>query len=122
MLGFGAAALALAAVGMLGVIAYVISQQVGELAVRQALGATRGQIIIAVMRDGAIVAAAGVAIGSATAWWMGRLVSTYVFNVSARDPMVLGISAATVAVPAMLPTFVPARRAASTGLAQALRD
>jgi putative ABC transport system permease protein len=122
MLGFGAAALVLAAVGMFGVIAYVISQQVGELAVRQALGATRGQIIIAVMRDGAIVAAAGVAIGSGIAWWTGRLVSTYVFNVSARDPMVLGISAATVAVLAMIATFVPARRAASTGLARALRD
>lgn len=89
---------------------------------RQALGATRGQIIVGVLREGAVVAAAGVAIGTATAWWMGRLVSSYVFNVSARDPIVLGLSAAAVAVLAVLATFIPARRAATAGLAQALRD
>jgi len=122
MLGFGAAALLLAAVGMFGVIAYVVSQRIGELTVRQALGATRRQVILAVMRDGVGVAAAGVAIGIGLAWWTGRLVAGYVFDVSARDPMVLGLSAAIVAILAILATFVPARRAASLELARALRE
>jgi putative ABC transport system permease protein len=122
MLGFGAAALLLAAVGMFGVIAYVVSQRIGEMAVRQALGATQGQIVASVMRDGAGAAAAGVAIGIGVAWWTGRLVAGYVFDVNARDPLVLGLSAAIVALLAILATFVPARRAASLELAQALRD
>jgi putative ABC transport system permease protein len=120
MLGFGAAALLLAAVGMFGVITYVVSQRIGELAVRQALGATRPQVMAVVMRDGAIVAAAGVGIGIGVAWWTGRLVAGYVFNVSARDPLVLGLSAAVVALLAIMATFVPARRAASVELARAL--
>jgi putative ABC transport system permease protein len=122
MLGFGAAALVLAAVGMFGVIAYVVSQRIGEMAVRQALGATRGQILATVMRDGAGVAAIGVAIGTGAAWWTGRLVAGYVFDVSARDPLVLGVSGAIVALLAILATLVPARRAAALELAQALRD
>jgi putative ABC transport system permease protein len=121
MLGFGAAALLLAAVGIFGVIAYVVSQRIGEMAVRQALGATRGQIVATVMRDGARVAAAGVAIGTGLAWWTGRLVAGYVFDVSARDPLVLGLSAAIVAVLTVLAMLVPARRAAALPLASALR-
>ncbi len=121
MLGFGAAALVLAAVGMFGVIAYVVSQRVGEMAIRQALGATRGQIVATVMRDGAGVAVAGVAIGAGLAWWTGRLVAGYVFDVSARDPLVLGFSAAIVALLAMFATLIPARRAASPELARSLR-
>ena len=121
MLGFGVAALLLAAVGMFGVIAYVVSQRIGDLAVRQALGATRGQVILAVMRDGAVVAGVGVAIGAGIAWWTGRVVAGYVFDVSARDPAVLGLSAAIVVILAMLATFVPAHRAASIELARALR-
>lgn len=121
MLGFGAAALVLAAVGMFGVIAYVVSQRVGEMAIRQALGATRGQIVATVMRDGAGVAVAGIAIGTGLAWWTGRLVAGYVFEVSARDPLVLGVSAAIVALLATLATLIPARRAASPELARSLR-
>src|SRR3954468_4958919 len=72
MLGFGVAALLLAAVGMFGVIAYVVSQRTGEMAVRQALGATRGQILAKVLREGAGVAVVGLAIGTVAAWWTGR--------------------------------------------------
>lgn len=122
MLGFGAAALLLAVVGMFGVIAYTVSQRTGELAVRQALGATQHQILAAVMRDGTGIAAVGVAIGIGIAWWTGRLVAGYVFDVSARDPLVLGLSAAIVGLLAILATFVPARRAALLELPRALRD
>jgi ABC-type antimicrobial peptide transport system permease subunit len=121
MVGFGAAALLLAAVGMFGVIAYVVSQRVGEMAVRQALGATPGQILAAVMDDGGRRVVAGVLIGVTVAWWTGRLVTRYVFDVSAHDPLVLGLSAFVVALLAMFATLVPARRAAAVELARALR-
>ncbi len=122
MLGFGVAALLLAAVGMFGVIAYVVSQRTGEMAVRQALGATRGQILAKVLREGVAVAAVGLAIGVVVAWWTGRLVAGYVFEVSARDPFVLGASAAIVGLLAVAATVLPARRAATLDLARALRD
>jgi putative ABC transport system permease protein len=122
MLGFGLSALLLAAVGMFGVIAYVVSQRTGEMAVRQALGATRGQIMGNVLREGAGVAAIGLAIGIVVAWWTGRLVAGYVFGVSASDPIVLGVSAAIVGSLAIAATFLPARRAATLELARALRE
>lgn len=122
MLGFGVAALLLAAVGMFGVIAYVVAQRTGEMAVRQALGATRGQILAKVLRESAGVAAIGLAIGIVVAWWTGRLVAGYVFEVSARDPLVLGASAAIVGFLAIAATVLPARRAARLDLARALRE
>ncbi len=122
MLGFGVAALLLAAVGMFGVIAYVVSQRTSEMAVRQALGATRGQILATVLREGTGVALIGLLIGLAVAWWTGRLVAGYVFDVSARDPLVLGASAAIVGLLAVAATFLPARRAARLELARALRE
>jgi predicted permease len=122
MLGFGVAALLLAAVGMFGVIAYVVSQRTGELAVRQALGATRGQILTKVLGESVGVALIGLAIGVVVAWWTGRLVAGYVFDVSARDPFVLGASAAIVGLLAMAATVLPARRAARLDLARALRE
>ena len=122
MLGFGVAALLLAAVGMFGVIAYVVSQRTGELAVRQALGATRAQILTKLLRESVGVALIGMAIGVVVAWWTGRLVAGYVFDVSARDPFVLGASAAIVGLLAMAATVLPARRAARLDLARALRE
>jgi putative ABC transport system permease protein len=121
MLGFGAAALLLAAAGIFGVIAYVVSQRMGEMAVRQALGATRAQILATVLREGGGLVAGGLLVGVSVAWWTGRLVSGYIFDVSARDPFVLGFSAAIVAVLALLATLIPARRATSLQLARALR-
>jgi len=121
MLGFAAAALLLATIGMFGVIACVVSQRIGEMAVRQALGATRQQVFGAVMREGARLTVAGLAIGVGVAWWTGTLVGAYVFDVAALDPTVLASSAAAVAVVAALSTALPARRAAVVELSRALK-
>jgi hypothetical protein len=121
MLGFGAAALVLAAAGVFGVIAYVVSQRMGEMAVRQALGATQGQILTTVLRDGGVLVVGGLVLGVGVAWWMGRLVSGYIFGVNAHDPFVLGSSVAVVAVLAIVATLLPARRATGLELARALR-
>jgi ABC-type lipoprotein release transport system permease subunit len=91
------------------------------MAVRQALGATPSQILAAIMRDGGRAVVTGVLIGAGVAWWTGRLVTRYVFDVSAHDPLVLGLSVGVVALFAILATLVPARRAASVELTRALR-
>ncbi len=122
MLGFAVAAVLLAAVGMFGVIAYVVSQRTSEMAVRQALGATRGQIVGTVLRDGSTVAFVGLTLGIVLAWWTGELVTSYVFDVSARDSLVLGTSAAIVGVLAIAATLLPARRAATLEVARTLRE
>ena len=122
MLGFGVAALLLAAVGVFGVIAYVVSQSGSEMAVRQALGATRAQILAKVLREGAGATLAGLAIGVVVAWWTGRLIGGYVFGVSARDPLVLGASTAIVGLLAVAATLLPAWRAAMLHPARALRE
>jgi ABC-type antimicrobial peptide transport system permease subunit len=91
------------------------------MAVRQALGATRGQILAAVVLDGIPSAVAGIALGSLLAWWTGRLLARYLFEVGAHDPLVLGGSAAVVALLVMAATLLPARRAATLELSRALR-
>src|SRR5262249_17299454 len=70
---FGAAAVLLAVVGVFGVVAYVVAQRTNEMAVRQALGATRAQVFLMVLGDGGRVAGAGVAIGLVLAWMTGAL-------------------------------------------------
>jgi putative ABC transport system permease protein len=122
MSGFGFAALLLAMVGVFGVIAYVVSQRYGEMAIRQTLGATRSQVFWIVMRDGMQIAAAGLASGAILAWWTGRLVGRYVYDVRPADPFVLGGSAAVVAVVAILATLGPAARASTREFARALRQ
>jgi ABC-type antimicrobial peptide transport system permease subunit len=91
------------------------------MAVRQALGATRRQVFASVMTDGARLTVAGLALGVATAWWMGTLAGAYVFDVAPRDPAVLGGAAAVVGLVAAVATLVPARRAAALELTRALR-
>jgi putative ABC transport system permease protein len=122
MLGFAAAALLLATVGMFGVIACVVSQRISEMAVRQALGATQRQVFGSVMAEAARLTAAGLALGVTIAWWTGVVAAAYVFDVAPRDPAVLGGAAIAVACVATLATLVPARRAARVALPRALRD
>ena len=95
MLWFGAAAVALAAVGIYGVIAYGAAQRRSEVAIRLALGATPGNVFWLVLKHGRTMAAAGAAIGLVVAYLSGRIVSSRLYDVRASDPMILG--AATVA-------------------------
>src|SRR5262249_32103377 len=119
---FGAAALLLAVVGVFGVVAYVVAQRTNEMAVRQALGATRAQLFLMVLGDGGRVAGAGVAIGLVLAWMTGTLMRGYLFQVAAADPMILAMGAVGGCVAAILALVVPARRAAGLDPAQALRN
>jgi ABC-type antimicrobial peptide transport system permease subunit len=121
MLGFGLAAVALAAVGIYGVIAYGAAQRRNELAVRLALGATPGQVFRLMLRQGRMLAAVGATIGLATAYAAGRLVSSSLYEVRASDPVILGLATTIVVVITLLATMMPAFRAAHLDPARTLR-
>jgi len=109
---FAAVALALAAVGLYGVIAYAVSQRTHELGVRVALGATTDRISRMVINEGLVLTAIGVVIGTVAALLMGRIVSSLLFGVSPRDPVTLIAVAMMLGVIATLASWLPARRAA----------
>jgi len=120
MLWFGAAAVALAAVGIYGVIAYAAAQRRSEMAIRLALGATPNSIFWLMLAQGRTLAIAGAAIGVAVAYFSGRLVSSRLYEVRASDPLILGAATALVIGIALVATVVPAIRASRLNPARAL--
>jgi putative ABC transport system permease protein len=122
MLVFGAAALALAAVGIYGVIAYATAQRSGEVATRLALGATPGRVFWLMFRQGRMLTLAGAGIGLAAAYLIGRLVASRLYEVRGGDPIILGAAAVVVAAIAILATTIPAARAARTSPTGVLRS
>jgi putative ABC transport system permease protein len=121
MLGFGLAAVALAAVGIYGVIAYGAAQRRNELAVRLALGATPREVFGLMLRQGSWLAAVGAAIGLAAAYMSGRVVSSWLYEVRASDPLILGAAAIVVIGIALIAITVPANRAAHLDPSRTLR-
>lgn len=122
MSAFGVAALALAAVGVFGVMAFVVAQRTGEMAIRIALGASKRRVFWLVMRHGAALTGAGVALGVLFAWWTGGLVTAYVYEVANLDPLVIGGSVLSVGLVALASTHILARRASTVSPARALRS
>jgi predicted permease len=118
---FAGVALVLAAVGLYGVIAYAVSQRTHELGVRVALGATGDRITRMVIREGLALTSIGVAIGVVGALVAGQVLSTLLYDVSARDPLTLiGVVVALAAV-ATIASWLPARRAARVDPLVAMR-
>ena len=120
MLWFGAAAVALAAVGIYGVIAYAAAQRRGEMAIRLALGATPNSVFWLMLKQGRTLAIAGAAIGVTAAYFSGRFVSSRLYEVRASDPLILGAATALVIAIALMATMVPAIRASRLNPARAL--
>jgi predicted permease len=114
-------ALALGAVGIYGVISYVVSLRTREIAVRMALGARPVDVRRMVSRQAAVVAGIGIAVGVAGALALTRVLGALLFGVSPVDPVTMISAAAILAVVAALAAWVPARRAAALDPAQALR-
>ena len=122
MATFGMAGLVLAASGVFGVIAFVAAQRSGEMAVRIALGATRGRVFRLILGQAGALAVGGLVIGVLLAWWMGASMSRYVYQVAPANLLVLGGSAALVFVVALGATLPSAKRAAATEPARVLRS
>jgi predicted permease len=109
--GIAALALALAAVGAYGALAYGVAQRRRELGVRMALGAGRARILGLVVGQGARLAAAGIVLGAAAALLLGGLISAQLYGVSPRDPWSFVAGAAGVAIIALASSLLPAWRA-----------
>jgi putative ABC transport system permease protein len=119
---FAVTALALAAVGIYGVLSYVIRQRTREIGMRVALGATRGHIAWMVMRQGAAIAGIGTSIGLIAGLAAGRMLDTLLFATSSTDPLTLTAASATLVVTVLAACYIPARRAARIDPARTLGD
>jgi len=122
MLVFGAMALALAGVGIYGVIAYAVEQRQTELATRIALGAPSGHVFQLLLSTGQKLAIGGALIGLAAAYAVGRIVASYLYAMRAADPLVLLSAGAIVVAVAMAATVIPAIRASRLDPIRALRS
>ncbi len=118
---FGLLALALAAGGLYGAIAYDVTQRTQELGVRVALGAQPREVVRLVVTRGACVGLAGIVIGCALALAAGRWVQPLLFDESARDPVVFALVAGVLLAAAIAASWIPARRAARVDPTEALR-
>jgi putative ABC transport system permease protein len=117
----GILAAALAAVGLYGVMAYVVARRTREIGIRMALGATRESIAGLILREVARMAGVGLAIGVAVALAADRLVASLLYGVQATDPLVFAVAVLLLGVVALLAGGLPARRAASVDPVVALR-
>jgi predicted permease len=118
---FGALALALAAIGVYGVVSYDVGQRTREVGVRLALGAREADVARLVVWEGVRVVALGTLVGAGTALIGGRFVASLLFEVSPRDPVVFGGIAASLLVVAAVACIVPAVRAMRVDAVVALR-
>ncbi len=119
---FAGVAVALAAIGIYGVISYWVSQQTREIGVRMALGARGGDVLRMIMRHTALVVAAGVGVGLVAAFGLTRLMASLLYGVGAADPLTFVLVASLLEAVAMGASFVPARRATRIDPIEALRE
>jgi predicted lysophospholipase L1 biosynthesis ABC-type transport system permease subunit len=118
---FAAAALALTAIGIFGVVAYGVQQRVREIGVRVALGATSGDVLRLIVGRSLAFVAAGIVIGVAGALGLTRFLSTFLFGVTTTDPMTFAVAISTLFGVAFAASYHPARRATRIDPVRALR-
>jgi putative ABC transport system permease protein len=129
---FGLLALALASIGLYGVMAHAVAQRTHEIAIRMALGATQASVLKRVIGQGMSLAAIGIAIGTAVAlalarsvssasFELARFISDFLFGVRAADPATFVVIAALLIIVALLACYLPARRATKVDPMVALR-
>jgi ABC-type antimicrobial peptide transport system permease subunit len=118
---FSLAALALACLGLYGILSYAVSRRTREIGIRMALGAQRGSVIFGVMRQGMMLALAGCGLGVILAAGLTRIVSNLLYGVAPTDPLTFAFVAFVLVGVAALASYLPARRAARIDPMVALR-
>ena len=118
---FSGVALLLAALGIYGVISYGVSTRIREFGIRIALGATRERVVRLTIRQGVALALIGIPIGLVAAYWLSRLVVTLLFSPRAADAVAFAFAALILLAAAAVASYLPARRAAATDPAIAMR-
>jgi hypothetical protein len=119
---FGSAALALAMLGIYGLISYLVAQRTREIGIRMALGASSGDLMRLILGKGAVLALAGTAVGVSVALALTRTVEGMLYGVTARDPIAfVSVIVLTVAA-VVLASYLPARRALKVAPVESLRS
>jgi putative ABC transport system permease protein len=118
---FGLSALALAAIGIYGLIAYSVEQRTQEIGIRLALGAGTGQVRAMVVSQGMRLALVGVVMGIAASFALARFISSFLYGVQQWDPLVFIGTPVVLTLVALLATWIPARRASLVDPIDALR-
>jgi predicted permease len=119
--GLGVLGLALALVGLYGVVSYAAAQRTHEIGIRMALGARAGQILKMIVRQGLIMVSAGLGVGLLAAWGLSHLVSGFLVGVSGTDPLIFAMVTLLLGVVALAACYLPARRATRVDPMTALR-
>jgi putative ABC transport system permease protein len=119
---FGLLSLVICAVGIYGVMAYLVSQRTREIGVRMALGATRANVVGMVLRNAGALVASGLGIGGVAAWYVSAASKAFLFRLEPTDPRAFAAAVALLSVAALVASAIPARRAASVDPMVALRS
>ena len=121
-LGFAGVALFLSAIGLYGVLAYLVTQRTREIAIRMALGSTAGGVFRLILREGVVLIGGGFLLGAVGAWAVRRGIESQLFGVAASDPTVLAAVALALAAVAFAACALPAQRAARINPSLALTE
>jgi len=119
--GFGILATVLAAIGLYGVMAYMVAQRTREIGVRMALGAATTDVIWLVMKDVLLLAGIGITLGLAASWALTRMVKSQLYGIQPNDLMTIIAATLAIATVAIVAGYVPARRATRVDPMRALR-
>jgi len=120
--GLGLLTLVLSAIGVYGVVAFMVTSRTREIGLRMAIGATRGQVLRAVLWDAVRLTAPGLAVGGLLAAGIAMLMSSMLLGVEPLDPLSLGSATGVLITVVLLASLVPARRAAAIDPMDALRN
>ena len=118
---FGLLGLVISAVGIYGVMAYLVAQRTREIGVRMALGATRMNVVTMVLINAVAMVAAGLVIGGVGAWYLSAAAKTFLFRLESNDPRAFVAAVVSLSLAALVASAIPARRAASVDPMVALR-